>query len=413
VGSSPASRDNSLPPRGTAAQRRSVRSQMSYGLRILPGYVWQRLTRPKPEGPVHLIFALADHFEPSIVPENGLALAPRELQERRLDFWCREYPRIVEAYRDSDGRPFVHTYFYPAEQYEKGLIDRLAEHCHSGWGEIEVHLHHGMKAADTAENTRRQLLDFRDKLASRHNCLSYLDEEGPARYAFVHGNFALANSANGHFCGVDSEMEILAETGCYADLTLPTATFHPAQTRKINSLYECTQPLAKRGAHRSGRDLKRGRPPESFPIMVQGPLTFEFRRAGGSRVASIDNGAITRMNPLSVKRLQSWKEANICVSGRPDWLFIKLHCHGMDPSQQEAVLGAPMRKFLCDLMTEAKERRDTLHFVTAREMVNIVLAACDGREGDPGQYREYRLKRARAASATSQPRNESHAVVKG
>jgi hypothetical protein len=130
-------------------------------------------------------------------------------------------------------------------------------------------------------------------------------------------------------------------------------------------------------------------------------------------VASIDNGAITRMNPLSVKRLQSWKAANISVSGRPDWLFIKLHCHGMDPSQQESVLGAPMRKFLCDLVSGADARKDTVHFVSAREMVNIVLAACDGREGDPGQYRDYRLKRAGAASSKSRLHNETHAAVKG
>ena len=32
----------------------------------------------------------------------------------------------MQPYRDSDGRPFVHTYFYPAEQYEKGLIDRTS-----------------------------------------------------------------------------------------------------------------------------------------------------------------------------------------------------------------------------------------------------------------------------------------------
>src|SRR5437868_3338708 len=271
---------------------RSIRTKASYGFRILPGYIWQRLTRPRPKGQVHLIFALADHFEPSIVPESGLARAPRDEQERRLEFWCREYPKLADGWRDSDGRPFVHTYFYPAEQYEKGLIDRLAEHCHTGWGEIEIHLHHGMDVADTGENTRRQLLEFRDTLASQHGCLSYLDGAGSPRYAFVHGNFALANSAGGRFCGVDSEMEILAETGCYADLTLPTATFHPAQTRKINSLYECAQPLAKRAAHRHGRDLRRGRAPETFPIMVQGPLMFDFGRS--SRLASIENGAITR-----------------------------------------------------------------------------------------------------------------------
>ena len=28
-----------------------------------------------------------------------------------------------------------------------------------------------------------------------------------------------------------------------------------------------------------------------------------------------------------------------------------------------------------------------------REMANILLAACDGREGNPGDYRDYRFKR--------------------
>jgi hypothetical protein len=319
----------------------------------------------------------------------------------------------MEAWRDSEGRPFVHTYFYPAEQYDQGLIDRMAQHCHDGWGEIEVHLHHGMEAADTAENTRRQLLEFRDTLASRHGCLCYLDDAGPPRYAFVHGNFALANSAGGRFCGVDSEIEVLAETGCFGDFTLPTATFHPAQTRKINSLYECARPLARRAAHRQGRDLRRGRPPEDFPIMVQGPLMLQFGRSRGSKLAGIENGAITRTNPLSVQRLRFWKQANIRVLGRPDWLFIKLHCHGMDPSQQQVIMGSAMQKFLCELIGGAGQRHETVHFVSAREMVNIALAACDGREGNPGEYRDYRLKLAGPAVSNTSREPASQESLKG
>ena len=44
------------------------------------------------------------------------------------------------------------------------------------------------------------------------------------------------------------------------------------------------------------------------------------------------------------------------------------------------------------------QRDEILHFVSAREMVNIMLAACDGREGNPGEYRDYRFKRLRATS---------------
>jgi hypothetical protein len=92
-------------------------------------------------------------------------------------------------------------------------------------------------------------------------------------------------------------------------------------------------------------------------------------------------------------RLSLWKQAQVCVLGRPDWLFIKLHCHSMDPTQKDAVIGDSFRHFLAALVSGAADRMETLHFVTARELANILLAACDGREGNPGDYRDYRFKR--------------------
>jgi len=373
--------------------------KLSYA-RWVPAHAWQRLTRSAACGRVNLIFALVDHFEPSIVPENGRARAPLSEQDRRVKQWCSEYPRSVDRWRDHEGRPFVHTYFYPAEQYDRGLVDRLAEHCHGGWGELEVHLHHGMDGPDTAENTRQQLVEFRDALVLNHGSLCFLDGSDQARYAFVHGNFALANSAGGYACGVDNEMEILAETGCYADFTLPSAAFHPAQIGKVNSLYECSLPLHAKAPHRKGRDLRLGRPPETFPIIVQGPLMLDFDKRARNGIGRFENAALTAANPPSLRRLNLWKKAAISVQDRPDWLFIKLHCHSMDPTQREAVMGAPMQQFLTELVGRASERKEVIHFVTARQMVNIIWAACDGREGSPGEYREYRLKLTREFPAT-------------
>jgi hypothetical protein len=389
-----------------------LRQKLSYMGRWLPSYLWQRLTQSPPSGRTHLIFALADHFEPAIVPGGGAERAPYAEQERRLERWCREYPARFEDFRDAEGRPLVHTYFYPAEQYERALIAMLAAHCHSGWGEIEIHLHHGVKAPDTVENTCRQLSAFRDLLAAEHGCLSYWSGSGLPRYAFVHGNFALANSNNGRGCGVDSEMQVLAETGCYADMTLPTGTFHLAQTGKINSIYECGLPLAERAPHRKGRDLEAGRAVQTFPLLVQGPLMLDLKPGSGSRAWKIENGALTERNPASLHRLSNWKRLAISVRGRPDWLFIKLHCHGMNPHDEESMLGISMQKFLRELTAGAEERNEVLHFVSAREMVNIILAACDGRAGNPGDFRDYRLKQGRqpaADSATTAP----EAVVRG
>jgi hypothetical protein len=54
--------------------------------------------------------------------------------------------------------------------------------------------------------------------------------------------------------------------------------------------------------------------------------------------------------------------------------------------------GPLMGRFLEELSREPSRQDRLIHFVTAREMVNIILASCDGRDGDPGSFRDYRLR---------------------
>jgi len=116
---------------------------------------------------------------------------------------------------------------------------------------------------------------------------------------------------------------------------------------------------------------------------------------------------------MNMARLSLWKQARVSVLGRPDWLFIKLHCHGMDPTQQDAVIGESFRRFLEELVGGAAERKETLHFVSAREMTNILLAACEGREGNPGNYRDYRFKRISDLPVSPAKWNSTPVSVKG
>ena len=340
--------------------------------RWLPAYIWQRMTRTLPQGQRHLIFAMADHFEPSILPDAPGRLASLGLQEQRLEKWCRTYPRVFDEWRDSSGFPFVHTYFYPAEQYKPALVERLAQHCHGGWGEIEVQLHHGVQVPDTAGNTRRHLAEFRDSLAGL-GCLSRARGDQVPRYGFVHGNWALANSCNGRCCGVDEEMQVLADTGCFADFTLPSAP-NPAQVSNINLLYECGLPLTSRAPHRRAKPLHSGLPPTTFPLIIEGPLLIDFgKRETGRLPFKIENAAVSGLNPPSLHRLCLWMLADITVAGLPDWLFIKLHCHGMDPRDESSIIGEAVQRFMRDLTCWAQDNPDNqLHFVTGREMVNIV-----------------------------------------
>ena len=382
----------------------------------VPSYLAQRWSRrrDKTAGFVHLVLAVADHFEPAILPGQGAKRAPRDVQRQRLERWCHQIPKVLGDWRDADGVPFRHTYFYPAEQYDPEIIERLARHCLDGWGDIEIHLHHGSDRPDTPENTRQMLVTFRDILAS-HGCLSRLRGERDPCYAFVHGNFALANSNNNHNCGVDAEIKILSETGCFADFTLPSAP-HPTQVSKINALYECGLPLGERAPHRRGKDLRVGQRPKIFPLIVQGPLMWDFswgRR--GLLHPVIENSELTTLHPPSLGRLELWRQAAISVLGRPDWVFVKLHCHGMDPRDEDAMFGERMKNFLSVLVEGAKTSGNyQIHFTTAREMVNIILAACDGKSGNPGDYRDYRYlpirgskvpeRTQKVSSPTNQPR---------
>ncbi len=371
--------------------------KLRYAANCLPSYAWQRFTRRVPKGKIHLMITLADHFEPSSVPGFLAGFAPKDVQHHRLDTWCAEYPSNFERFRDSEGRSFNHTYFYPAEQYDRELVEQLASFCHTGWGEIEIHLHHGLPHPTTAEATQRELVNFRDVLARDHGCLSYEEGSAGPKYAFIHGNFALANCANGFACGIDNEMQLLVESGCYVDMTYPTAVFHPAQIAILNSIYECTLPLDQTAPQRCGRNLKVGHPPTKFPFLVQGPWMIDLDRTSRTGLGRIENGALTKVNPPGLRRLAFWKKAGVSVAGRPDWLFIKLHTHGMDPTDTDTILRGPMQRFLNELIEGAAARDEVLHFVSAREMANIILAACDGREGNPGDYRDYRYKLARAA----------------
>ncbi len=334
------------------------------------------------EGPTHLIFLVANHFEPPIGPE-GLP---------ELKKWCQLARSTGAALRDEDGTPFRHTNFFPAEQYDPALLEMMAELQADGFGEVEVHLHHGVEQPDTAESTRRLLLEFRDVLAERHQCLSRESPKASPQYAFVHGNWALANSAGGKFCGVDSEMQILAETGCYADFTLPSAPDR-SQVPRLNAIYQCGHPLTEARPHRSGPDLKVGDKPIT-PIIFTGPLVFDWtRRVRGLPIPRLDDGALAQNYPLNLERLNRWRGAHISVGGRPEWSFIKLYSHGFFNWDQDAMIGEQMKRFMGEALEFGQRSgRYKIVFASAREAYNMVLAALEGKSGNPGAFRDYRLR---------------------
>jgi hypothetical protein len=354
----------------------------------LPGYIsaCRRRQRP-PEGvTTHVLFCLADHYEPNH------ANASMEQERARVARWRTQYPSLFGEFRDADGRPPQHSFFFPAEVYREEHLDSLAELCAAGFGEVEVHLHHGN---DTSAGVREQLERFTTTLAVRHGLLSRFPD-GRIAYAFIHGNWALDNGRlDDSVCGVNDELTILRETGCYADLTMP-AVPDPAQSRIVNSIYYVQDDPGAPRSYDTGVVAAVGRkPPSDSLLLIEGPLTVWWPRPVRRLMPRIDSGTLDRSagNRPSALRFARWVDARVSVAGRPEWVFVKVHTHGAPEFNADVLLGDDMVEFHRRITKEFNDgSRYRLHYVTAREMYNIVKAAEAGMTGDPGEYRDYEIR---------------------
>jgi len=106
----------------------------------------------------------------------------------------------------------------------------------------------------------------------------------------------------------------------------------------------------------------------------------------------LENGCLQGNQPPSMQRLDLWLRAHIQVPSRPDWFFVKLHTHGCNQLNQAVLLEEPMIQFHQSLAERA--RRDPnfhFHYVTAREMFNLVKAAEAGWIGSVSEVLDYQL----------------------
>jgi hypothetical protein len=184
---------------------------------------------------------------------------------------------------------------------------------------------------------------------------------------------------DGRWCGVNNEIDVLRETGCYADFTMPSA---PAscQTTTINSIYYACDDPQRPKSHDTGSPARRGvrQPPDSL-LLIQGPLALDWSRRKYGLLPSIENGELTGIRPPTLARLWNWLGAGIGVQGAPDVRFVKLHTHGAWEANTSMLLGEPMRAFHAGLRQYADEHEEfRYYYVTAREMAAAVRALEEG-----------------------------------
>ena len=334
----------------------------------------------------HLIFLTADHFEPE---------SPDAVRE-----WVKNYATMAERHRDADGRPPRHSWFCTGA--EEWALEELSPACEKGLGEIEFHLHHGN---DTSESLRR-LIEKRKKTFVRFGALVCADDDSE-QFAVMHGKWSLDNSRGAEHCGVNDELRVLRETGCFADFTFPA--WGRMQPRKMNSIYYATDDPDEPKSYDDGTDVRVGGEATGDLMIFEGPgvlsgVPDRLARLKPLRIL-VDAAWLTcgvnsffKATPLRIRR---WVAANVHVKGRPEWVFVKVHTHGARRRHLYAHTGEQAHATYDHLEKAYNDGTEwALHYVTAREAYNIVKAAEAGMTGDQRDYRNFAIPPYRNSGKT-------------
>lgn len=319
-----------------------------------------------------LIFVVVDHFEPSRKEgERGV---------QRVRDWCEAFADMATRHRDSDGVAPQHSWFYRYDYPNDECVRILSEFVHKGFGEIDFHLHHGNDSPGSFART----IDEGVRWFNEFGAMLTAEQSPQKRFAYIAGNWALDNGRrNDAMSGVNTELSILGDAGCYADFTFPAFSVN-SQPCTVNSIYYATDTPEPK-SYDKGVPMRVGGSASGDLVIFEGPLCIDWS------LGYIEYAALESFAPYFRRRIDLWVKAGVCVVGRPEWLFVKLHTHGMQ--SREMFLGESMDRLHNELEEVCATAGCRLHYVTAREAYNIAKAAEAGREGDAGRYRNFEIAR--------------------
>ena len=323
-------------------------------------------------GPTHIMFLLTDHFEPH--------------DQQTMDRWMQAYPALAQRHHDADGRMPQHTWFWFFSQSDGAeslrFLQQLSRLSYDGYGEVELHLHHDRDTQSSfLEHITRMI-----RLSNVTGALVTAESTPRTTFGFIHGLWALDNSRHGAACGINNELILLRQLGCYADFTHPS--WGPMHPRIVNRLYYATDDPTRPKSYDHGTLMRVAAAATGDLLIFEGPSVVRWR---GWRPV-YDHGDLTVHDPPTPQRVDAWVRAGVHVRGRPEWIFIKAFTHGAVARDDEAVFGSIAEHLYADFEHRYNDgTRYVLHYVTAREAYNIAKAAEAGLGGNPNQYRDFRI----------------------
>jgi hypothetical protein len=209
---------------------------------------------------------------------------------------------------------------------------------------------------------------FIETLVNRHGLLRR--HNGKIVFGFIHGNWALDNSRpDGRWCGLNNEITLLRDLGCYADFTMPSSN-SPTQARIVNTIYWATDDPVRPRSYDQGIPVRPGAFGSGDLLMIPGPLGLRFAER---LVPRMENGEIAHQDLPTVYRIRRWLALAPRI-GRN--IFIKLYTHGAQERNSKALLlEGGLERLFALLPEECRRSGHELRYVTTWEMRQAVEEA--------------------------------------
>ena len=297
--------------------------------------------------------AITDHFEPlGSGASIGTALS-------RVAQWRDKWPRIADdAPRDANGKRPQYSFFYPQEEYRRDLLDGIAEIVRLDIADVEVHLHHDH---EQRESFIRKVSEYSRCLVNDHGLLR--QHKGRTVFGFIHGNWALDNSRpDGECCGLNGEIALLRDLGCYADFTMPSAP-SPTQGRVVNQIYWCTNNQDNRSrSFDHGIEATAGGGKRGDLLMITGPIGLRF---GERMMPRLETGEIAGYDMPTPLRVRRWFDLAPTIG---EDAFLKIYTHGAPEHNIGPLLNGGLSDLYRMLAEDAEKRGIEVHWATAWQM---------------------------------------------
>ena len=188
------------------------------------------------------------------------------------------------------------------------------------------------------------------------------------------GRWITRSLMNGEWCGLNGEIALLRDLGCYADFTMPSLP-SAAKGRVVNQIYWCTNNGDnKPRSFDRGMRATVGGGDQGDLLMINGPIGVRFH---GRLMPRMKKGEIAGYDMPTPSRVRQWFDRAPSIG---DDLFLKLYAHGAPEGNLRPLLNGGLRNLYTWLAEEADRRGIEIHWTTAWQMYQAAVElTCGGQ----------------------------------